>query len=117
MSWKNRMHGNSMSKAEIKLHAEMQKRGLHPDFSTKIVLKWTVPDEYYENTAHHRPLAVYLDTAATHRDTDRDDMIDEALESRGIKVLRYRYHPPISEKLLLQIADEVEEYVKEPCRE
>lgn len=110
------MRGQGMSKAELRLHAETQKRGLHPDYSNKIVLTWTMPDQYYENTAHKCPLAVYLDTPATHRDVDRDDLIDQTLQARGIMVFRYRYLPPMSDKLLMQIADEVEKYVKEPCR-
>jgi len=112
LTWRDNMHGNPISKAELKLRIEVQKRGLHPDMSKNIILRWTRPDEYYEKTASKRPLAVYLDTLATHKDPDRDYEITRMLEKMGITAFRYVYTPPISRVYLMKIADEIQAYVR-----
>jgi len=42
----------------------------------------------------------------------RDAKITGALEKRGIKVLRFRYRPPISQKRLKEILGEIQEALR-----
>lgn len=114
MTWQDKIHGHAISKAELKLRIEVQNRDLHPDMSKDIILRWTRPDQYYEQTVHPQPLAVYLDTKATHKDPDRDDEITMMLEKRKITVFRYVYRAPIPTLQVRNIADEIETYVKGP---
>lgn len=112
LSFREKMSGQGISKAEIALRIEVAMRGLHPDMSHDIVLRWTRPDQYYESTAGGHPLAVYLDTPATHKKPDRDEEITLMLEHRHIVVYRYIYRPPIPRLMVRNIDQEIQDYVR-----
>jgi hypothetical protein len=108
----DRIYGVKFPRAERLLRIEVQKLDLHPDMSHDIILRWTRPDQWYEQTATGHPLCVYLDTPATHKDQDRDEDVTFMLERMHFIVKRYMYKPPISMAYIKQIASEILRVVK-----
>ena len=120
MSWKRRIR--EVSNAEIALLIELQRRGLTRCLETQKGFKLdpeadgvhgTVVD-YFWNAPYN--YAVFLDGAAVHvkrRQSERDELITKALQRRGIKVDRFMYKSPIRKRRLREIADRIEQTIKE----
>ena len=100
------------SNAEMTLTVALQERGLaHGMFrDVEICLEKTTPDLFWPT----KGVAVYLDGEQVHsseRAQLRDDKITDMLTNRGIKVLRFRYRPPLSRKRLNEIIVQIEEAI------
>ena len=98
------------SSAETKMFVALQERNLTKGMLTdfEIPLLTTVPDFFWVEER----VACYLDGEQVHSSIKaeaRDDRITEALKKRGVKVLRFRYRPPLSRKRLSEIVAEIQE--------
>jgi len=117
MSWRDQMRV-SVSKAEIELFKELQRRGLTRGMTTQVPFEFiwqvegvhgTILDYYWHPPFNY---AVFLDGEPVHmklRRTIKDEKITEALMKRGVHVDRFRYKPPLSKRRLKEIADRIEE--------
>jgi len=112
MNYKERMHPR-VSNAETDLFKELSAQNLTRGMTTQdqIILRATYPDFYWKEHA----LAVYLDGPChTHGNVEmRDDVIDNLLELRGVRVLRFPYKPPLKSKMLLEIVGKIREALGE----
>ena len=111
MSYKNHMHPK-VSNAEIELFKALSFEGLTAGMVTQkpIVLKATIPDFCWLN----KRKLVYLDGIQAHqgdKTQQRDEEIDELLESQGWEVLRIPYDPPLSEGALREIMERVKKFL------
>jgi len=103
----------SPSRAEITLRSAMEKEGLFEGFfaDMEICLWKTIPDAFNPT----RGIAIYLDGPPHLKEhaRTRDEKITEALEKRGIRVLRFPFKPSgrlgISKKRLAEILQEIRE--------
>src|SRR3972149_7660330 len=99
MTFRERMRVNP-SAAEEKVAVALQDRGVKGWFKDQeVILESTVPDFWFPT----KGVAVYLDGEQVHSSEhaqNRDDRITWLLERKGIKVLRFRYRPPLSRKRL-----------------
>jgi very-short-patch-repair endonuclease len=109
MSFRDRMRVN-VSRAEETLAVALQQCGLAKGLfmGYKISLISTTPDFFWPT----KGVAVYLDGPPHVGREDRDDRITEILEKRGIKVLRFPYRPPLSQRRLKEIVAAIEEALK-----
>jgi len=108
MSFHDRMRV-TMSNAEGKVFVALQQRGVKGFFTDmEICLQKTIPDFFWPS----KGLAVYLDGPPHVGKEDRDDRIVEMLEKRGIRVLRFPYRPPLSNRRLNEIILAIEEALK-----
>ena len=101
------------SAAETQMFVALQERNLTKGMLTdfEIPLLTTVPDFFWVE----EKVACYLDGEQVHsgiKAEARDDRITEALEKRGVRVLRFRYRPPISRKRLNEIVEEIQGALK-----
>jgi len=108
------------SEAETKLLIELQKRGLNKGLmyqyaialdEKKYGVKFTVIDFYYP----YLGLAIYLDGEPHERlvHSEKDNLIDKALEDIGIRVLRFSHETPITISRVKEIADAIEKILRE----
>ena len=108
MSFRERLRQNP-SNAEMTLIVALQNRGVKGWFKDQeVILESTVPDFWFPT----KGVAVYLDGEQVHSSEhaqNRDDRITRLLERKGIKVLRFRYRPPLSRKRLNEIIVQIEE--------
>ena len=108
MTFRERMRVQHSS-AETKMFVALQERNLTKGMLTdfEIPLLTTVPDFFWVEER----VACYLDGEQVHSSIKaeaRDDRI-RAPEKRGVKVLRFRYTPPLSLKRLSEIVAEIQE--------
>jgi len=107
------------SEAETKLLIELQKRGLNKGLmyqyaialdEKKYGVKFTVVDFYYP----YLGLAIYLDGEPHEKlaHSEKDNLIDKALEDIGIRVLRFSHETPITISRVKEIVDAIEKEVK-----
>ena len=110
----------SVSRAEEKILIELQRRGLTRLLETQKPFEFiwqvegvhgTIIDFYWNPPINY---AVFLDGPVhlKYSHERRDELIDKALERRGIKVDRFRYKPPITKKRLREIVDQIEETLR-----
>src|SRR3990170_352346 len=109
MTFRERMRVQHSS-AETKMFVALQERNLTKGMLTdiEIPLLTTVPDFFWVE----KRVACYLDGEQVHSSIKaeaRDDRITEALEKRGVKVLRFRYRPSLSRRRLKEILGEIQE--------
>ena len=111
MTFRERMRVNP-SAAEEKVAVALQDRGVKSWFKdSELVLTSTVPDFWFPTQG----VAVYLDGEAVHsgaKAIERDDRISDVLTKRGLKVLRFRYRPPLSKRRLDEIVEAIGEALK-----
>ena len=111
MSFRDHMRVNC-SRAEESLAVALQERGVNGWFKDQeLILSSTVPDFWFPTQG----VAVYLDGEAVHssgKAVERDDRISDVLTKRGLKVLRFRYRPPLSQKRLDEIVEVIQEALK-----
>jgi very-short-patch-repair endonuclease len=100
------------SAAEEKVAVGLQERGVKGWFKdVEIILDSTVPD--FSNLI--KGVVVYLDGEEVHSSENaqlRDERIDDKLARKGIRVMRFRYRPPLSQKRLNEILLVIEEVSK-----
>ena len=100
------------SAAEVDVAIALQDRGVKGWFKEEeIVLERTIPDFWFPTQG----IAVYLDGEEVHsseRAFCRDNKITQLLMKRGVKVLRFRYRAPLSQKRLNEIVAEIQEALK-----
>ena len=111
MSFRSRMH-TTVSKAEIEVFKALSASGLTSGMVTQktIVLKSTIPDFCWLN----KRKAVYLDGLQAHsgdKQQQRDEEICELLKDQGWEVLRIPYDPPLSEKNLREILEQIKRFL------
>lgn len=111
LSYKRNMHPK-VSKAEIEVFKALSAAGLTSGMVTQktIVLKSTIPDFCWLN----KRKAVYLDGLPAHsgdKQHERDSEICDLLESKGWKVLRIPYEPPLSGRELGKIVTIIKEFI------
>lgn len=111
MSYKQNMHPK-VSKAETEVFKALSAAGLTGGMVTQkpIVLKLTVPDFCWLN----KRIAVYLDGLQVHssdKQQERDEEICDLLETKGWRVLRITYEPPLNEKELQKIVATIKDFV------
>ena len=111
MSYKSRLHPR-VSNAELEVFKELSQAGLTDGMVTQktIVLKSTIPDFCWLQ----KRKAVYLDGLQAHlgdKQKERDEEASELLKLKGWEVLRIPYEPPLSEKALRQIIEEIKQFV------
>jgi very-short-patch-repair endonuclease len=101
----------SCSSAEEQVAVALHQLGLKGWFKNReIVLEATIPDFWFPA----KKVAVYLDGEQVHSSShalERDDRITAVLEKRGVRVLRFRYRPPLSKKCLAEIVESIMEAV------
>lgn len=98
----------SISNADQSLWIALQNAGIN-FFSDKFIcLKPTIPDAYIPGDP---PICVYLDGPVHKKgkSVEWDVEVAEALQRRGMIVLRYDYKPPLSKTLLKKIIGDVKE--------
>jgi very-short-patch-repair endonuclease len=111
MSFRERIHAKE-SKAETAVLAKLNSLKKFPMTHYVIPLKITVPDLFFPNER----LCVFLDGTVVHSkpgQMNKDEEIDERLEKMGMKVLRIKYDPPLSNKKLEEIVGMILERLKE----
>ena len=111
MSYKSRLHPR-VSNAEIEVFKALSASGLTRGMVTQkpIVLKSTVPDFCW----FEKRKAVYLDGLQAHskdKQQEWDAEVCELLEAKGWEVLRITYEPPLTEKNLAEIIEEIKRFV------
>lgn len=114
-----RRNTNSVANAEILLMAELNRRGIF-NFQTQYIISFTWQSEGCFGTIinfyfSEKKLAVYLDgdeIHQKHRQEAKDELINKALERRGIEVQRFSYTAPICDERLAEIADWIVEELK-----
>jgi len=119
VTWKDRMRV-SVSSAEIEILKELQRRGLTRLLETQKPFDFIWQVEGVHGTiidfhwSHPFNYAVFLDGPVhlKYSHERRDELIDRALEHRGIKVDRFEYKPPITKKRLREIVDQIEETLR-----
>ena len=102
----------TVSKAEIEVFKALSASGLTNGMVTQktIVLKSTVPDFCWLD----KRKAVYLDGAQAHsgdKQQEWDEEVCELLEAQGWEVLRIPYDPPLSEKNLQEILEQIKRFL------
>lgn len=114
-----RRNTDSVANAEIALLAELNRRGIYAFSTDKIIsfqFQWedvfgTKPDFWFSK----EKMAVYLDgdeIHQKHRQEAKDELINKALERRGIRVQRFPYTAPIGKERLGEIADQIMDELK-----
>lgn len=97
------------SNAEFMVRKELQRQhigGWVTDDDAQLILLVTTPDLWFPE----KRVAVYLDGDKVHgsiHTQDRDEKITETLEKRGVKVLRFRYHAPLTKQKLAEFMNEL----------
>lgn len=112
MSYRQHLHP-PVSKAEIAVFQALSQHGLTGGMITQhtIPLKVTIPDFCWPE----KRKAVYLDGDAVHLEGDEWDQEAQArLEQRGWKVLRIRYHAPLTQTRLSEVTAEIQSFLQEP---
>ena len=108
MSWRNRLKV-SPSKAEIDVLLGLEERGLTRGMfrDVEICLEITIPDFHWPD----KGLPVYLDGPVHERERQRlrDELIDDKLRRRGLRPLRIPYRPPLSERRLSEVLNQIKE--------
>jgi len=117
--WRHRLK-TPVSRAEEKILIELQRRGLTRLLETQKPFEFiwqvegvhgTIIDFYWNPPINY---AVFLDGPVhlKYAHERRDELIDRALEKRGIQVDRFEYKPPITKKRLMEICDHIEATLK-----
>jgi very-short-patch-repair endonuclease len=111
VSYKERMHPK-VSKGEIEVFKALSAAGLTENMVTQqpIILKATIPDFCWVN----KKKIVYLDGMQVHRkdkQLEKDEEIVDLLERQGWEVMRIPYNPPLTEKTLKVIIDQIRRFV------
>ena len=111
LSYKSRLHPK-VSNAEIEVFKALSASGLTNGMVTQrtIVLKSTIPDFCWFD----KRKAVYLDGLQAHskdKQQEWDAEVCELLEAKGWEVLRIPYEPPLTEKNLQEIIDEIKRFL------
>ena len=111
MSYKDHMHP-TVSKGEIEVFKALSAAGLTGGMLTQkpILLKATIPDFCWVN----KKKIVYLDGIPVHRkdkQLEKDEEIVDLLELQGWEVLRIPYNPPLTEKALKEIIEQIRHFV------
>jgi very-short-patch-repair endonuclease len=101
-----------VSNAEIEVFKALSAEGLTGGMVTQktIILKSTIPDFCWPN----KKKIVYLDGLQVHRkdkQLERDEEIVNLLELQGWEVLRIPYNPPLTEKTLKPIIEQIRRFV------
>ena len=108
------------SNAELKLYAELQRRGLTKGMATQVPHAFDREADGFPFTSTdfewaEKKLCVFLDGDKVHGKVHqgrKDDLVDKALERRGFTVKRFEYTAPLSAKRGKEIADEIEAKLK-----
>ncbi|MDR2700474.1 MAG: DUF559 domain-containing protein [Nitrososphaerota archaeon] len=111
MNYKQNMHPK-VSKGEISVFTALSKANLTYGMVTQkpIILKFTLPDFSWPNLKK----AVYLDGIQVHQKAhieQRDQEINNLLEQRGWQTLRIPYTPPLTEKEIMEIVNQIHEFI------
>ena len=111
LSFRSRMHP-TVSKAEIEVFKALSASGLTSGMVTQktIVLKSTIPDFCWLN----KRKVLYLDGVQAHsgdKQQEWDEEVTELLEAQGWEVLRIPYNPPLSEKNLQKILEQIKSFL------
>ena len=111
MSFRSRMHP-TVSKAEIEVFKALSASGLTKGMVTQrtIVLKSTIPDFCWLD----KRKVVYLDGAEAHsgdKQQEWDEEVSNLLEEQGWEVLRIPYDPPLSEKCLREVLEQIRRFL------
>ena len=101
-----------VSKAEIDIFKALSAQGLTGGMITQqpIILKSTIPDFCWME----KRKIVYLDGNPVHKkdkQLERDEEIDNLLTQQGWDVLRIPYDPPLTEKGLTKIMEQIKEFL------
>lgn len=118
MSWRQKIR--STSNAELDVFIELQRRGLTTHLETGKGFKFD-PEvdgvhgttiDFYWNLPHL--YAAFLDGNKVHRgrQMDKDELITEALERKGLRVDRFRYRVPLSKRRRTEICDRIERVLR-----
>ena len=115
MSWRDNLHANP-SNAEIALIHELQRlvnQGVRFEFRTDqhIPLLVTVPDVLVYTPEREKPLVVYLDgyPHTKRRQQEKDGEINDWLERRGYRFLRFAYGGSMGKKRLAEVIQTIRE--------
>lgn len=104
-NWRQQMQVPT-SKMEIEVRKELARRGIHPITNKSFCVLSTTPDFTFPT----KQIAFYIDGVAVHiKRFDKDEKLRELLAKRhGYRVESYTYKR-FSKKMVLKIADAIEE--------
>jgi very-short-patch-repair endonuclease len=106
MTFKQKMHP-TISNAEWNLRTKLNKSGIRVIQQFEIIMDRTTVDFYFPS----KRLCVFLDGPPHLKEhvEARDEFVDEKLQKRGYKILRFPYKPPLSKKMLNEIMEKIKE--------